>query len=96
MSEPGTISAATAAKAADDGSAGTRTARASSSGCPTTVMRRAPEPASLTVTRAPKCRSINSVWSRVASGSMTVVSPGAFNPASRIADLTWAEGTGSS
>ena len=34
------------------------------------------------------------MWSRVATDSRTVVSPSARNPASRMADLTWALGTG--
>ena len=53
-------------------------------------------PAGVIVTSAPKWRSMRSVWSRVASGSMIVVSPGALRPASRTADFTWADGTGSS
>jgi hypothetical protein len=36
-----------------------------------------------------------SVWSRVATGSMTVVRPGVLRPASSTADFTWAEATGS-
>ena len=40
MSEPGTISAATSGNAAEDGSAGTTTGAASSSGWPSSVMRR--------------------------------------------------------
>ena len=43
---------------------------------------------------APKCFSISSVWSRLASCSMTVVTPGAARPASSTADLIWAEATG--
>ena len=50
----------------------------------------------LTRTLAPKCRSIFSVWSRVASFSITVVSPGAASPASSTADLSCADGTGGS
>ena len=42
----------------------------------------------------PRARSIRSVWSRVATASRTVVRPSARSPASRIADLTWALGTG--
>ena len=41
----------------------------------------------------PRARSIRSVWSRVATASVTVVSPPAASAASRIADLTWALGT---
>ena len=43
---------------------------------------------------APKCLSISSVWSRLASCSITVVIPGAARPASSTADLIWAEATG--
>ena len=53
-----------------------------------------PWPAVATSMVAPKCFSIFSEWSRVGSGSSTVVIPGAFSPASRIADFTWAEATG--
>ncbi len=44
-------------------------------------------------TDAPKWRSIDSLWSRDACGSITVVVPRAFNPASKIADLICAEAT---
>ena len=50
--------------------------------------------AALTVTLAPKWRSMFSEWSRVGSGSSTSVMPRAFRPASRMADFTWAEATG--
>ena len=52
----------------------------------------------MVVTRrfAPKCLSIFSVWSRVASFSITVVAPGAASPASSTADLSCADGTGAS
>ena len=43
---------------------------------------------------APKCPSIRSVWSRLASASITVVAPGAASPASSTADLIWADATG--
>ncbi len=43
---------------------------------------------------APKCFSISSVWSRLASDSITVVVPGAASPASSTADLIWADATG--
>ena len=36
---------------------------------------------------------MRSVWSRLFSGSSTEVTPSAFSPASRMADLTWAEAT---
>ena len=62
-------------------------------GRPTRVMRR-PSPSASTQTSAPKWASILSVWSREASLSMTVVRPRALRPASRTADLIWAEATG--
>ena len=70
--------------------------RALSSGQPTTVMR-LPRPPSTGATRtsAPKWRSMRSVWSRVASGSITVVSPAVLRPASRMQLFTCAEATGS-
>ena len=43
---------------------------------------------------APKCFSISSVWSRLASVSITVVMPGADSPASSTADLICADATG--
>ena len=48
-----------------------------------------------TRTVAPKWRSMFSVWSRVGSGSVTRVVPRAQSPASRQADFTCAEATGS-
>ncbi len=55
-------------------------------------------PASLEVavpcTSAPKWRSMRSVWSRVGSGSITVVSPAVLRPASRIAALHLGRGHG--
>lgn len=39
--------------------------------------------------------SMRSVWSRVGTGSITVVAPGVFNPASSTADFTCADATGS-
>ncbi len=95
-SEPGTRRAATTGKAAEEGSAGTRTFCPVRSGWPLTLIARPPLPSSSTFTFAPKPVSIFSVWSRVASCSITVVVPGVLSPASRIADLTWAEATGSS
>ena len=59
-------------------------------------MRRPCAPSGSTRTSAPKCVSIFSVWSRVASRSITVVAPGAARPASSTADLSCADGTGAS
>ena len=59
-------------------------------------MRRPCSPIAVTRTLAPKCLSIFSVWSRVASFSITVVAPGAASPASSTADLSCADGTGAS
>ena len=50
--------------------------------------------ADLALTATPRALSIRSVWSRVATRSRTVVRPSARRPASRIADLTCADGTG--
>jgi hypothetical protein len=94
-SEPGVISAATSGNAAEDGSAGTTIGCGVSSGWPVSVMRR-PWPRRLDPHLAPKCASIFSVWSRVASASMTTVSPGAESPASSVADFNCADGTGGS
>jgi hypothetical protein len=63
------------------------------SGWPTIVVRR-PSLVISTRTSTPKWRSISSVVSRVGSGSITVVSPGVFSPASSTADLTCADATG--
>ena len=95
MSLPGRMAAATTAKAADEGSPGTTRSRPLSSGQPTTVMRLPPPSARRhAATSAPKWRSMRSVWSRVGSGSITVVSPAVLRPASRMALFTCAEATG--
>ena len=59
-SDPGTISAATSGKAAEDGSPGTMIGAAVISGKPSTVTRRPPSSGSVE-TAAPKWRSIRSV-----------------------------------
>ena len=94
MSDPGTIDAATAQNAADEGSPGTTMSCARSSASPLSEMMR-PSGVSSTVRSAPKPLSIRSEWSRVATGSITRVIPGVLSPASRTADLTCAEATGS-
>ena len=93
MREPGTKSAATSGKEAEDGSPGTLIGAAFNSGWPSRRMTR-PSEVSSTATIAPKWRSMFSVWSRVGSGSTTRVMPGAQSPASRQALFTWAEATG--
>ena len=93
-SEPGVISAATIGKAAEDGSPGTSMAWAFSSGRPLRRMMRAPCSSIVTEISVPKPASIFSVWSRVAMGSITTVSPGVLRPASSTADFTCAEGIG--
>src|ERR1700733_831433 len=93
-SEPSTISAATIGNAAEDGSAGTPTFSPCSSGWPVSAILRPCRPSGVETIWAPKCRSINSVWSRLASFSITVVTPGAARPASSTADLICAEATG--
>jgi len=60
-SEPGTMSAATARNAAEDGSPGTKTRVPRSSGWPVTVIARAPALSSAMRNVAPKARSISSV-----------------------------------
>ena len=80
-SEPGTISAATSGKAAEDGSPGTTIGAAASSGWPSTVMRRPPPSLGLGRDRARRNgASMRSVWSRVGCGSITVVAPGRVEP----------------
>ncbi len=94
-SEPGTISAATSGKGGrggvgrhdDLGAAQLRLARRARCARP-------PAPVRSTRTVAPKWRSMRSVWSRVASRSITVVTPGELSPASSTADLIWAEAAG--
>ena len=54
----------------------------------------APSGSAPSSTATPRARSMRSVWSRVATASVTHVSPSADSAASRIADLTWALGTG--
>ena len=93
-SDPGTTSAAQTGNAAEDGSRGTATACLLNSGCPLSAMARRP-PSSPTSSTAPNPASIRSVWSRVASASITTVSPGAPSPASSTALLTCALATGS-
>ncbi len=93
--EPGTSSAATIGKAAEDGSPGTSTGAATSSGWPSSRITRPCSGVSCTETVAPKWRSMFSVWSRVGSRSTTRVVPAAHRPASRQALFTWAEATGS-
>ena len=94
-SEPSTSSAATSGKAAEDGSAGTSTWVGVNSHSPVTRTAWMPCGPSSTATSQPKARSMFSVWSRVRTGSSTVVCPGADSPASSTADFTWAEATGS-
>ena len=95
MSDPGRISAATMGNAAELISPGTVMLRAVNSGSPEMAMAWPPPSASETRTSAPKCRSMFSEWSRVPWGSITVVVPGVLSPASRMADFTCAEATGS-
>ena len=91
-SEPGTSEAASRNGAADEKSPGTSIEKGLSDWAGQTLIS-----LPTFVTRTPAARSIRSVWSRVASGSTTIVGPSsAKRPASRIADLTWALATGSS
>ena len=100
-SASGWMAAATSQNAAADTSPGTRSSIACTVRPPSIVIATAPSarPDASSSSRSvrtaiPRARSIRSVWSRVATASRTVVEPSARSPASRIADLTWALGTG--
>ena len=93
-SDPGTSSAATTKKAADEGSPGTSMVWGLSSASPTSWIVRVPSGATSTDSCAPKPFSMRSEWSRVGTGSITVVMPGVLSPASSTALFTWAEATG--
>ena len=93
MSEPGTIRAATSGKPAEDGSPGTAIVRRELALAVDADVAHALSSVS-TARSAPKPFSIFSVWSRVITGSITVVTPGVFKPASSTADFTWAEAIG--
>ena len=93
-SASGWIDAATSQNAAAEGSAGTVSSMAATVDGPATRTVCRPSGAAPSSTATPRARSIRSVWSRVATASVTHVSPSAARPASRIADLTWALGTG--
>ena len=91
-SEPAISVAATTSGAAEETSPGTSISPGSSRSAGQTVTLRA-----RTWTRAPAAASRCSVWSRVGTGSSTVVSPPrARSPASSTADFTCALATGSS
>ena len=91
-SAPGTTSPAASGKAAEDGSPGTATVVPANDWPPFRLTRQ-PEPTGWTPTSTPKAVSMRSVWSRLGSASVTVVTPPALSPASRMADLIWAEAT---
>ncbi len=86
MCDSGTNAAAASRKAAEETSAGTSSSTADSLEPPRT--------AAAAGISAPKARNIRSVWSRLAAGSMTRVSPAARNPANNRHDFTWALATG--
>ena len=88
--ESGTSRAATRKNAAEDRSPGMRTSPPRSFAGPCTEMTRF-----FTETSAPNWRNASSVWSRVRTGSRTVVVPSANRPANRTHVLTWALATGS-
>ena len=88
--EPLTRTAAAMWKAAEDGSPGTWIAPSSSSSCWVSSIRSPSR-----VIRQPERASRRSVWSRLGSGSITVVVPEASRPAISTHDLTCAEATGS-
>ena len=72
--------------AADDGSPGTATSAARSSGWPCSVMTR-PRPASSTCTLAPKWRSMFSLWSRVGLRLLDAGDAGRVQPAQQAGRL---------
>ena len=88
---PGTIRAAAMKKAAEEKSAGTGMSPDSSRSAGETVSS-----SPLRRILAPAAASIRSVWSRVWTGSRTVVSPSARSPASSRQDFTWALAIGGS
>ena len=95
-SASGWMAAATSQNAADETSPGTRSLTALTDIPPSRLIATGPPapPVASVTTGTPRARNIRSVWSRVATASRTVVRPSARSPASRIADLTWALGTG--
>ena len=93
-SASGWIDAATSQNAAADTSPGTRWSIACTALPPSTDQAAPPSGSVARSTGMPRARSMRSVWSRVATRSRTVVRPSARSPASRIADLTCADGTG--
>ncbi len=88
--EPPTNTPAAIMNAAELGSPGTRTRSSTSSSVLVTVTERP-----LRWTLAPALSSIRSVWSRLRSGSVTVLAPSAASAASSTHDFTWALATGS-
>ena len=88
-SEPGTIAPATRKNAAEEMSPGMvmSTACRSSGGLRVIILP-------WVSISTPSVRNIRSVWSREGAGSMTVVCPSAYRPASRMALLSCAEATG--
>ena len=88
---PGSMRAAARKNTAEDRSLGITMSQAFRVAPPRTEISRR-----LTLSSAPILRNRISVWSRVATGSTTVVTPGALSPASRTELLTWALATGNS
>ena len=93
--EPGTSTPAAIRNAADDGSPGTSISAISSSSTLPIVVRTPPPGRDSRCTVAPARISMRSVWSRVGTGSTTVVAS-VTSPASSTHDLTCALATGSS
>ena len=93
MRDPATSSAATARKAAEDGSPGTATSAAARCG----LARERDDPAGAGRLHghrgAEMAQHVLAVVAGGSGSSMRVV-PGAFRPHSSRADFTWAEGTG--
>ena len=90
---PGMTSAATMKKAAEEGSPGTSISCGRNSASPVRRITRSPLTSS-TSSAAPKPRSIRSEWSRVGTGSITVVVPAVLRAASSTALFTCALATG--
>ena len=87
----GRKTAAQARNAAEEGSPGTSTSLAWGRAGPVTLAVQ--EPA---VVATPYSGSMSSVWLRLGAGSLTVVVPEAYMPASSTAVLSWADAMGAS
>ena len=91
MELSGFNTAAQTRNAAEDGSPGTCTSQARSAAGPVTLAVR-----SAAVVVTPNSGSMSSVWLREGEGSLSVVVPRAYTPASSTAVLSWADAMGAS